>query len=164
MCLHTYIVIDCPHRIPPLGTPAKHHQSNCTIVTTPCQVPDTIMRTGTGKAIPSHSHISTDITVQVITVHIEAAPDHDIGIITTTTGVAHNTQIPHTGVIAIDPTMTHHMDHTIDHPCTEGYHTTPGTKVNCVHVCPTNPQDKIHIGHTHTPADHKANHITRTPE
>ena len=37
--------------------------------------------------------------------HIEAIPDHDMGIIPTMTGVAHDTHIPHTGVIAIDPTL-----------------------------------------------------------
>ena len=98
-------------------------------------------------------------------IHIEAAPDYNIGIITATTGVAHDVQIPYTVVIAIDPTMTHHIDHTADHPCTEAHHTTPGTKATCIHIHPTNPQDEIHTGHTHTPADCKVNHTTRrTPE
>ena len=109
----------------------------------PGQAPDTTMRTVSGKVVPSHSHITTDIAAQVITIHIEATPDHDIGIITTTTGVAHNTQIPHTGVIAINPIMTHHIDHTADHPHTEAHHTTPGNKVTCIHIHPTNPQDEI---------------------
>ena len=75
-------------------------------------------------------------------------------------------QVPHTGVIAIDPTLTHQTDPTADHPCTEAHHhTTPETRVPHVHVHPTNPQDKVHIGHTHTPVDCKANRITRrTPE
>ena len=94
-------------------------------------------------------------------IHIEAVPDHDIGIIATTTGVAHNAQIPHTGVVAIDPTMTHHIDHTTDHLCTEVDHTTPEIEAAHVHVHPTNPQDEIHIGHIHNPVDHEANHITR---
>ena len=119
------------------------------------------MRTGTGEAIPGHNHVSTDTTAQVIIIHIEATSDNNIGIITTTTGVAHDAQIPHTGVIAINPTMTHHLDHTADHPCTEAYHTTPEIGATHVHIHPTNPHDMIHIGHTHTPVDHKANHITR---
>ena len=131
----------------------------------PGQAPDTTMRTGTGKAIPSHSHISTDIAAQVITIHVEATPDHDIGLITTITGVTHDAQISYTGVIAIGSTVTHHIDHTTDHPCTEAHHTTPGTEVTHVHIHPTNPQDEIHTFHTCTPADCKANHITRrTPE
>ena len=62
--------------------------------------------------------------------------------------------------------MTHHIDPTADHPHIETHHhTTPETEVTHIHIHPTNPQDKIHIGHTQTPADHKANHITRgTPE
>ena len=124
------------------------------------------MRTGTGKVVPSYNHIFTDAAVQVIMIHIEAIPDHDIGIITTTPGVAHNAQAPHTGVIAIAPTATHHIDPTKDHLHTEApHHTTPETKVTHDHIHPINPQDDIHIGHSHTPADHEANHMTRgTPE
>ena len=123
------------------------------------------MRTGTGKVIPGHSHISTDTTAQVAMIHIEAIPDHDIGIITTTPKVAPNTQVPHTGVMAINPTMTHHTDPTTDHPCTEAHHhTTPETKAAHVHIHPTNPTNEIHIGHTCTPVDHEANYTTRTPE
>ena len=93
-------------------------------------------------------------------IHIEAIADHDIGIITTT-GVAHDAQIPHTGVVVIGPAMTHHIDHTADHPHTEAHHTTPEVEAFHIHAHPTNPHDGIHIGHTHTPADHEANHITR---
>ena len=127
----------------------------------PGQAPDTAMRTGAGEAIPGHSHISTDITAQVIRIHIEAAPDHDIGITTTTTGVAHDAHILHTGVTVINPTITHYIDHTADHSCTGAYHTTPEIGVTHDHVHPTNPHDKIHIGHTHTPVGHEADHITR---
>ena len=120
------------------------------------------MRTGTGEVIPGHSHISTDTAAQVIMIHIEAIPDHDIGIITTTTtGVAQDAQVPHTEVIAIDPAMTHHIDHTADHPHTEAHHTTPEIEATHIHIHPTNPHDEIHIGQTHTPVGHKANHIKR---
>ena len=158
--------MDCPHRILPLGTPVKHCHPNHTKATMPDQAPDTAMKTGTGEVIPGHNHSFTDTTAQVAMIHIETIQGHDIGIITTTPGVAHDTQVPHTGVIAIDPTITHHIDPTTDYPCTEAHHhTTPETKVAHIYIHPTNPQDKIHIGHTHTPVDHKANHITRrTPE
>ena len=73
----------------------------------PGQVPDTIMKTGTGEVIPGHNHIFTDITAQVIMIHIEAIPGHNIGIVATIPGVAHDAQVPHTGGIAIDPAMTH---------------------------------------------------------
>ena len=62
--------------------------------------------------------------------------------------------------------MTHHINPTANHPCTGApHHTTPETEVTHVHAHPTNPQDKIHIGHTRHSVDHEANHITRgTPE
>ena len=56
---------------------------------------------------------------------MEAIPDHNIGIIAIITGVAHDAQIPHTAVIAIDLSMTPHIDHTADHPHTEAHHTSP---------------------------------------
>ena len=75
--------------------------------------------------------------------------------------VAQDTQIPHTRVIAIGFTMTHHIDHITDPPCTEAHHTAPEIEATHVHTHPTNPHDKIHTGHTCTPVDHKANCITR---
>ena len=126
------------------------------------QALDTTMKTGTGTVVPGHNHIFTDITAPVIMTHIEAIPGHDIGMIATTPRVAHYTQVPHTGVIAINPTVTHHINPNADHKCTEvPHHTTPEIKVDHIHVHSTKPQEKICIGHTHTPAYHKANHITR---
>ena len=122
------------------------------------------MMTGTGEAIQGLTHVFTDTTVQVTRIPIEAIPGHNIGIIAIITGVAHTAQIPHTGVIAIDFTMTLHIDHTSDHPHTEAHHTTPEIGAYHVHVHHTNLHNKSHIGHTHTPVDHEANHITRTPE
>ena len=127
----------------------------------PDQAPDTAMRTGTGKAIQGLSHIFTDTAAQVIMIPIEAVLDHNIGIITTITGVAHDAQIPHTGVIAINLTVTLHIDHTADHPCREAHHTSPEIEATCIHAHPTNLHNEIHIGHTHSPVDHKVNHITR---
>ena len=75
-------------------------------VTTSNPVPDTTMRTGTGKAVLGLSHDFTDTTAQVIMIPIEATLDHDIGIITIITGVTHNAPMPHTGVIAIHLAMT----------------------------------------------------------
>ena len=119
------------------------------------------MKTGIGEVIPGHSHISTDTAAQVVMIHIDAIPDHNIGIIATTTGIVHDAQLPHTGVIAIDHTMTHHIDHTADHPDTEAHHTSPEIETAHVHIHPTNPHDEIHISHTCTPVNHEANHITR---
>ena len=94
--------------------------------------------------------------------HTEATPSHDIGIITTTSGVAHNAHIPHIEITVINPTTTHHTNVTADHPCIEVPQlTTPEIVVDGIHIHHTNPQGEICIGHTHTPADHKANHISR---
>ena len=62
--------------------------------------------------------------------------------------------------------MTHNINGTADHLHTEAHHhTTPETKATHVHVHPTDHQDDTHIGHTHTPVEHEANHTTRrTPE
>ena len=74
---------------------------------------------------------------------MKAVPGHNIGIITTIPGVAHDAQVPHTRVIAINPTMTHHINQTTDHPCTEAHHhSTQETKVTHFHIHPTNPQEE----------------------
>ena len=127
----------------------------------PDQDPDITVRTGTGEAVQGLSHIFTDTTAQVIMIPIEVILDHDIGIIATITGVAHDAQTPHVGVIAIDLAMTPDIDYTADHLCTEAHHTIPETETTQVNIYPTNPHDEIHIGHTHTPVDHEVNHITR---
>ena len=110
-----HIIMDCLHRIPPSGTPTKHTNLNHIKATTPDLAPDTAMRTGPGDIVPGHSHISTDTAVPVVMICIKAITDYDIGIIATTTGIAHDAQIPHRGVTAIDPTVTHHIDHTAGH-------------------------------------------------
>ena len=123
------------------------------------------MKTGTEEVIPGHSHIFTDTIDQVIMTYAETIPGHDIGIIATTPRVAHDPPVPHTEGIAIDPTMTHHIDPTADHPCTEvPHHTTPEIEVNHIHIHPTMPQDKICIGHTCTPgrAQSKPHHKRNT--
>ena len=123
------------------------------------------MRTGTGKGIQDLNHVFTDTAAQVTRIPIEAVPDHDTGIITIITGVAHTTQIPHTGDIAINLTMTLHIDHTAALQHTEAHHTTPQIDACHIHIHHTNPHKNTCIGHTHTPIDQEANHITRrTPE
>ena len=97
------------------------------------------MRTGTGKAIQNLSHVFTDITAEITRIPIEAMPDNNIGIITIITGVAHIAQIPHTGVIAINLTMTLHIDHTADHQHTEAHHITPEIGACHAHIHHTNP-------------------------
>ena len=53
------------------------------------------MKTGTGIVIPDNNLIFIDIAAQVIMIHTEAAPGHDIGIIVAIPGVAHDAHTPH---------------------------------------------------------------------
>ena len=57
------------------------------------------MMTGTGKAVQSLRQDITDTTAAVTMTLVEAILNHNIGIITITTGVAHSTPIPCTGVL-----------------------------------------------------------------
>ena len=117
------------------------------------------------QAIPVLSHAFTDTAAQVIMTHIEAVLGHGIEIISTIRGVVHGTQILHTGAIAIDPAVTHHINHTTDHPHKVAHHSTPEIEATHIHAHPINHQNEIHISHPHTPVDHKTSHITRrTPE
>ena len=95
-------------------------------------------------------------------IHMEATPGHDIGIISATPGVAHDTHTPHIEITAIDPTKTHHTDLITDHPHTEVLQlTTLEVIVDYIYVQPTNPQGKICTGHIHIPANHETNHTLR---
>ena len=59
----------------------------------------------------------------------------------------------HIEITAIDPTMTHHIDPTTDHPHTDVPQTiTPEIKVDPTHVHSTNPPREIHTDHIHIPA------------
>ena len=114
------------------------------------QVQDTNVKARTGKVVPHHNLIFTDITVQVIMTHTEATPGHDIGIITATPGVAHNTNIPHIEITVINPTTTHHTNLIADHPHIEVPQlTTPEIIGDHIHLHPTNPIDTATPGVAH---------------
>ena len=135
---------------------------NPTEATMPDQVQGTTKKTGKGKVIPDHNLIFTDITAQVITIHTEAAPGHNIGIFAVTPGVAQDAHTPHIEITAINPTMTHHTNLLADQPHIEGLQLiTPESVVDHIHVHPTNLQGKICTGHIHIPGDYKANHTSR---
>ena len=70
--------------------------------------------------------------------------------------------LPHTEITVINPAMIHHTDLIADQPHIEVPQLiTPEIIVDHIHIHPTNPQGGIHIGHTHIPADHEANHTPR---
>ena len=136
--------------------------TDLTVATPLDQVQDTTVNTGTGEVLLDHDLIFTDITAQVIMTHTEATQGHDIGIIAVSPGVSHDAHAPHIEITVIDPTMTHHTDLIADHPhIAVPQLTTREILVDHIHVLPTIPKGEIHIGHTHIPADHKANHTSR---
>ena len=58
--------------------------------------------------------------------------------------------------------MAHHTDLITDHPHIEVLQlTTPEIVADHIQIHPSNPQDEICIGHTHSPADHEVNHTSR---
>ena len=117
-------------------------------VAPPDKVQDTTMKTGTGEVVPGHNIIFTDITAHVIMTRTEAAPGHDIGIITATPGVACNAHAPHIGSTTINPTMTHYTDLITDNPHVEvPQPTTPEIIEDHFHIHSINPQSEIHTGH-----------------
>ena len=136
--------------------------TNLTDAAMPDQVQGTIMKTGTGKVIPDHNLIFTDIAAWVVMILTEATPGPNLGIISATPGVAHNAQAPHIEITAIDPAIMHHINHTADHPCIEVLQlTTPEIVVDHAHDHPTNLQGKTCTGHIHIPPDHEANCTSR---
>ena len=160
-----HIVMDCPHMIPPLGTPAKHHKSK----------PHKSHHTRS-----SSRHHYEDRDKQR---HLRSQPHFH-------RDCSSSHQDPHRGHCRSwhRDTCHHHRSssqclnstyrsysyqpchdtphrHTADHPHTEAHHTTSEIEACCIHVHPTNPHNEPHIGHTCTPVDHEVNHTTgRTPE
>ena len=49
-------------------------------------------------------------------IHIEATLDHNIGRDAAITEAAHDDLVPHIEAMAINLTMTHHINHIADHP------------------------------------------------
>ena len=128
----------------------------------PDHIQGNTIKTGTGKVDPDNNLIFTDTAAQVIMIHTEATPGHNIGIIIATTGAAHNTHAPPIGVTALDPVTKHHVDHITDHPHIEVlWLTTPEVTVDHAHDQPTNLQVETCTDQIHIPADHEANHTSR---
>ena len=118
------------------------------------------MKIDTSTADPDHTLIPIIIKAQSITTHTEAVLVHTIGSTEHRTGPAHDA---HTQpLINIDPTMTHHIT---DHLHTEALPLTPEIAADHTLDQPTHPLEEVHTDLLHTPADHKAKHISLgTPE
>ena len=93
--------MDCPHRIPPSGTPATHHKSHKghhsrSNLRHHCEDRE-------DEADPDHSPHFTDITAHVTVIHTEATLDCNTEIDATTTGAVHDD--------LIQPTENTHRPH-----------------------------------------------------
>ena len=78
-------------------------------------------------------------------IHTEATQGHNIGIITTTTGAAHDAHTPPIEVTAIDLAMTDCIDRIAGYPYIEVLElTTAEITVGHAHNHPTNLQGEIH--------------------
>ena len=70
---------------------------------------------------------------------------------------------PHIETAAIDPAMTHHINHIADHPHLEVLQlTNPEITIDHTQDHPTNLQSRTHTDQVHIPADHEENHTSRT--
>ena len=146
--------MDCPHRIPPSGTPACHHRPKYHSAATLDQTHTTVRKTGKDAVGLDHNPILTDITAKVTMTPTGAVPGHTTGITDVFTGVVHDA---HTQtLIHIILSMTLHIT---DHLPTEALQLTTG--ITAYHVLNqlTNLPRKPHINLHHIPEDHKVNHI-----
>ena len=102
--------MDCPHQIPPSGTPACHHrQDSNTRHHTRYLLLDTVTRTGIETADQGCSPIPTDIIITVVMTPTEAIAGHITETVDTIIGALCDAITPVLTITA----MTHH---TKDHP------------------------------------------------
>ena len=85
----------------------------------------------------------------------EATPDCNKGMHTATTEIAQGDPIHCTEATVAKPAMTHHTDHTADHPHTTAHQvTTLRIMVDHVHAHPTDHQHIIHTTEDHAVQGH----------
>ena len=95
-------------------------------------------------------------------IHMEATQGHNTGINAATTGAAHDDHALPIEVIAINPTMTNHINHITDHPHIEVLQlTNPEIKVDHAHDHPADLQGRIHTDEVNILADHEENNTSR---
>ena len=151
-----HIVMDCPHRIPPSGTPAHCHRpqscSNHHTRSNSCHHHEDRYRSSRSRSQshPCRYHSKS---------HHNSYRGHSrstTGITDTIAGVVHGT---HTQtLIHIILAMTLHI---VDHLPTEALQLTPGITADHTLAQPTNPPGKSLINLYHIPEDHKGKHIPK---
>ena len=111
------------------------------------------MKIKTGKADPDHSLTTKNIAAGVTMIHIEATLDHNTGIDTATTELAHNNLSQPTEDTATDLTVTHCTGHITDHPhITTLWVINPEITVGHTHDYLTSHQGMNQADQIHTPA------------
>ena len=149
--------MDCPHRIPPLGTPATHHKSYKRHHARLSLRHHHKDRDRWGD--PDHSPTTEDITAGVI---IEAALDHNTRIDAATTEAAHDNLTQPTEDTATDLTVTDCTGHIADHPNVKAlWVINPEIAVGHNHNHPTDLQCTNYTDKIHTPVGWEKDHIQR---
>ena len=82
--------MDCPHRIPPSGTPAHCHRSQSLHRHSNRSTSHHITMTDTDMVGPDHNPILINTSATVTMIPTEAAPGHTIGIADNITGILHD--------------------------------------------------------------------------
>ena len=104
---YSHIVVDCPHRIPPSGTPAHQHMTK---ISKYPPLHATITKTGIEAIGLHHNPIIADTTAKVTMIPTEAIPGHTTGTTDNIIGVLHDAHTQ--ALIDIILTMTLHItDH-----------------------------------------------------
>ena len=116
----------------------------------------------TDKINQDHILTTESITVQVITIPIEATLDHNTGIDAATTRAAHNSLTQPTGATAIDLAVTHHIDRIADHPHIEALQVINlKITVDYIHNHPIDLQDMNLTHQIHNPVGQEEDYIPR---
>ena len=123
----------------------QHHMTRHTGTTTPDWALDTTGKTKKEETGPDHSLGTAGIAAPAVMTCTEATPEHNNRMGTATIGAAQDNPIQHTKDTVTDPTVTHHIGHTINHPHTAAHWvTTIRTTVDHIHTHPTDCQNIIH--------------------
>ena len=160
--MYGHIVMDCPHRIPPSGTPVKHHWPKP-------------HRSYHARSSSRHHHEDRDgqscsrSQSHFHRHHSSSHHDSYRGHSRSWHQDNHShprssSQCSHSTYRDYSHQSRHHTDLITDHQCMEVPQlTTPEIAVDHAHEHPTNLQSEIHTGHIHIPADLEANHTSGRP-
>ena len=150
---YKHIIMDCPRRIPPSGTPVPHHKAHRN-----CHTRLSSMHHWTNweRRDWSRSQTSTaNIITPAIVTCTKATPDHNNRTGTATIEAAQDDPIQHTEDTVRGPAMTHHTGHTANPPHTTAHQAT-ALRITVDHTYDhlTDHQSIVHTKKDHTVQDH----------